>query len=184
MRRARVWIEHLFGVVMVGGDEQNIPRLFPRGVHRPDRYVCFANRFRVDGCGVYLRCVATLQLPQRSESTKSGQTNHIERCKITHHELMFPAMSTSETLSGSLSYVATLGDGIMWRPSASNSFSSPPLKKNLMWAYFSVSADAHWQWCWNIQGRLSRPKFEFPFMVYKYVHIFYRLATGLGATLQ
>jgi hypothetical protein len=38
--------------------------------------------------------------------------------------------------------------------------------------------------CWNIQGRLSRPKFEFPYMVYKYVHAFYRLATGLGATLQ
>ena len=31
---------------------------------------------------------------------------------------------------------------------------------------------------------LSRPKFEFPYMVYKYVHAFYRLATGLGATLQ
>ena len=38
--------------------------------------------------------------------------------------------------------------------------------------------------CWNIQGRLSRPKFEFPYMIYKYVHGFYRLATGLGATLQ
>ena len=38
--------------------------------------------------------------------------------------------------------------------------------------------------CWNIQGRLSRPKFEFPYMVYKYVHAFYRLATGLGATFQ
>ena len=27
-------------------------------------------------------------------------------------------------------------------------------------------------------------RFEFPFIVYEYVQIFYRLATGLGATLQ
>ena len=83
-RRARVWVEQLLGVAMVGGDEQDVPRLFTRGC------VCFADRF--DGCGV-CACVADLhthQLPQCSESTKSRQTNHIRRRKITHHELMFP----------------------------------------------------------------------------------------------
>ena len=81
-RRARVRVEHLLGVAMVGGDEQDVPCLFTRGVHRPDRWVCFADRF--DSCGVYA-CVADLhthQLPQRSESTKSGQTNHIRRRKL------------------------------------------------------------------------------------------------------
>ena len=61
MRRARVWVEHLFGVAMVGGDEQDVPRLFARGVHRSDRYVCFADRF--NGCGVYA-CVANLHTHQ------------------------------------------------------------------------------------------------------------------------
>ena len=37
------------------------------------------------------------------------------------------------------SYVATLGDGINLRVSKSNCTSCPPLKKNVTWAYFSVS---------------------------------------------
>ena len=40
---------------------------------------------------------------------------------------------------GCWSYVATLGEGIMNRSSASNCFSTPPLKKNVTCAYFSVS---------------------------------------------
>ena len=30
----------------------------------------------------------------------------------------------------------------------------------------------------------STAKIQFPYMVYKYVHMFYRFATGLGTTLQ
>ena len=58
-----------------------------------------------------------------------------------------PFFTSSATLSatpctlilGSLSYVATFGEGIMNRSSAANCFSTPPLKKNVTCAYFSVS---------------------------------------------
>ena len=46
--------------------------------------------------------------------------------------------------------------------------------------------------CWYLleYSRLIKPmaestaKVQFPYIVYKYVHMFYRFATGLGATLQ
>src|SRR3972149_3421185 len=44
-------------------------------------------------------------------------------------------------ISGFRSYVATsFGDGIRKRSSPGKDFSSPPLKKYVTWAYFSVSA--------------------------------------------
>ncbi len=43
-------------------------------------------------------------------------------------------------ISGCLSYVATLGEAIISRCSPGNCFSTPPLKKKVTWAYFSVSA--------------------------------------------
>ena len=43
-------------------------------------------------------------------------------------------------ISGLRSYVATFGDGTKMRSSPSNGASRPPLKKNVTWAYFSVSA--------------------------------------------
>ena len=57
------------------------------------------------------------------------------------------ARTTSATLSatpatlilGCRSYVATLGESIRCRCSFSNCFSTPPLKKNVTCAYFSVS---------------------------------------------
>ena len=42
-------------------------------------------------------------------------------------------------ISGCWSYVGTLGEGTISRCSFSNCFSTPPLKKKVTWAYFSVS---------------------------------------------
>ena len=53
-------------------------------------------------------------------------------------------------------------------------------RKGFFYPSTSESSPHHTPVCWNIQGRLSRPKFEFPYMVYKYVHAFYRLATDLA----
>lgn len=39
--------------------------------------------------------------------------------------------------------MATLGLGTMSRSSPGNCFSTPPLKKKVTWAYFSVSATWH-----------------------------------------
>jgi hypothetical protein len=72
-------------------------------------------------------------------STKSGQMSHIRRGKITHHELMFPH---TEHISDFIRYALhahlrvlivrrDFKGGIMWRSSASNCFSTPPLKKNV-----------------------------------------------------
>ena len=74
-------------------------------------------------------------------------------------------LRTSATLSatpctlilGSLSYVATLGDGIRCLSSPSNCFSTPPLKKKVTWAYFSVSA-----WCQRPVQAASRETHAHP----------------------
>lgn len=55
----------------------------------------------------------------------------------------YPWLTSAPTpwalISGCKSYVATLGEGTMNLVSPSNCFSTPPLKKNVTWAYFSVS---------------------------------------------
>ena len=40
--------------------------------------------------------------------------------------------------------MATLGEGTSTRSSPGYCFSTPPLKKNVTWAYFSVSAMRSW----------------------------------------
>ena len=47
-------------------------------------------------------------------------------------------------ISGCKSYVATFGEGINSLSSPLFGSSTPPLKKNVTWAYFSVSAALNW----------------------------------------
>src|SRR5208282_3437076 len=62
----------------------------------------------------------------------------------------------SADISGFKSYVATLGEGTRMRSSPLNGFSTPPLKKYVTCAYFSVSAHRRFLYCksWNTCARM------------------------------
>ena len=156
MRGSGIGVKHLLGVPVVRGDEQNVTRFLAGFVNCADRCVCFANSFN---CGIINSSVTNLTngISRRSCRSQSViQTLTMSGgAKLHITNSCSPFFTSSATLSatpwtlilGSLSYVATLGDEIMCRSSFSNCFSTPPLKKNVTWAYFSVSKDKM-----NIQG--------------------------------
>ena len=57
---------------------------------------------------------------------------------------MIEFLISKADISGFKSYVATFGDGHKILSSFIKAFSLPPLKKNVTWGYFSVSAIRTW----------------------------------------
>src|SRR5688572_32972640 len=133
-RVRRVWnsghgIVHLFRVAVIGGDQRDAMR--------------FAHAFRNPaeaGVDILARLDRLIEFP--------GVTNHAGLAKFTTNTSVSPSSTARRTLSVTLkadisgwrSYVAIFGDGTSNRFSHSCSFSTPPLKKYVMCAYFSVSA--------------------------------------------
>ena len=64
----------------------------------------------------------------------------VSKCSHASSYWLSAIVNSSDNLSLFWSYVSTLGDGTKILSSPSYCFSSPPLKKNVTWAYFSVSA--------------------------------------------
>ncbi len=147
VRRARLGIDHLLRVPVVRGDEQRVSRLLARGIDRADRLVRM--RDRLDGrikdarmpdlvvvCKMWDGRFLKFKLPTMSGGAKLHMMNSCLAARTTC--ATFSATPCTLIL-GCLSYVATLGEAIRWRSSFSNWFSTPPLKKNVTCAYFSVS---------------------------------------------
>ena len=137
---ASLGIKHLLRVPVVRGDAQNVSSLLTSVVDRLDGFVGGADRL---DRGIVHSGVADLRLARyvRGLTISGGAKLHMTNSNWSDFTTSATLSATLCTLiSGCLSYVATLGEGIIARSSLSYCFSTPPLKKNVTWAYFSVSA--------------------------------------------
>lgn len=148
VRRARVRVDHLFRVSVVRSNEEDVPSLLcglVNGSHRLvgsgdslDGRVIDSGVSDLDGESAYRRA---RKKAKRERTMSGGAKLHITNSCLSSRRTSATLFATSWTdMCGCLSYVATFGDGMRCRSSLSNCFSTPPLKKNVTCAYFSVSA--------------------------------------------
>ena len=146
----RFQVDHLLCITVVRRDEQNVPRLLACIYMVPTPASVFVMASTAASytpvCPTYkiMPVERTIQPTYPLKNEEESVAPYLE-AQVAHDKIVLrlsdnPGNLVCTLILGSLSYVAILGDGIRCLSLLSNCFSTPPLKKRVKCAYFSVSA--------------------------------------------